>query len=273
MRKRGITSLLLATCLAGFALPVLAQDVVVPGMAGTEAVPSVDGQISIPAVSPDDALFAVIERIGRSVLVNDVRYVDFFRDGNQAALVLTDDCEDDLCRWDFVAKVEGEYAVAGSAYAKNVSFEDTEGGGRVIDSDGVTWAWTAEDDWIMPWGSLADGLMSRKGDDREFQTAWAHDKYWKHESLDLDVYEMDLLENDWNQRLVLVGGICCHAGENGFPWLVIDEGDKVIASGVSIDPPHVFRRDGGGVTIVSQTVSGYLAQDVVATNDETEIKK
>jgi len=221
--------------------------------------------LSLPAVAQDleamgDALFAEIQRIDAESGVRDIAYADLHGTGVQSALVQTDACEEDVCRWDLVAHDGGAYRVSGSSIAEEVRFEPTEGGGQVIWSDGVTWAFNGN--WIMPWGSLLDDMPSRDGTEAEHRLVLEHKPFFDGSDMHLTVYEAALLGNGWNQRAIFIGGLCCMAGPSGYPFMIVDHEGEILVEGTSIDAPQLFRKSSGDVAVISQGVSGYRIYEI-----------
>ena len=203
----------------------------------------------------NDGLYEAIEAIAAETPVADVEYADLTGNGQLVALLKFDECDEDGCRWDLLARKAMGFEIVGSSWAKDVSFHETAGGGHVIWSDGATWSYSG--DYIMPYGSIIDRMTSRLPRPEEIALATGLNEFWNPEQMRLQVYDVDLVENEWNEKVIIVGGLCCLAGPSGYPFLVTDHLDNVLLQGHSIDPPAVFRTGDGGSLIIPQTVAGY----------------
>lgn len=228
------------------------------GSAPLAAAPA--NTIIVPQVFETDDLYDAVQAVAAADPVRDVEYVDFFNDGDYVALVRTDVCEGSVCRWDLISRVEGGYVVTGGSMAEQVSVIATDGGGKVIWSDGVIWAFTG--DLLRPWGDMLESVQDRDARDEERDAVISHNEFWDPNQMVLSVYEVEPFGAPFNHKLVLVGGACCISSMNGLPFLILDPFNEVVFEGNSADRPYIYKMAPGKAAIISYRASGFRQEEL-----------
>lgn len=275
-----IATISLAALLAGMAPAMAETPVEDPGVEAPaevsidegepQAIPlvSISEPVTVPLPGPPTDLASAIDAIAPDT-IRDILYADF-GNGDPTALVLTTDCDGEFCRWDFVARMGEHFGTLGSAYAAEVEFIDVDGG-KMIWSDGVTWAYTGG--FIYPWGSVADGMRERPGGPDEIDLVAGWNEYIALEELTVSVVEIDLLDDGTNQRILFLGGLGAFAGEKGYPFLIVTSDDTILHAGYSQDRPQFFRLAGGGVTIATNAFGQFELTDIRPAKTDEPVAK
>lgn len=200
-----------------------------------------------------------IYNIAEAEGILDVFYTDMSGDGQAEALVILDDCDSaGVCTWRLYAHRGGNIAIVGGDRGADISFAGTHGGGAVVWSDGVTWAYSGYS--AYPFGSVLDHLRSSPGTAADLQAINAQRDFRVSDAGGLDVFVADFLPHlPGAERFYRVSGLENSYGMEGYPYAMADAGGRLIDHGFSIDYPAVFAREDGGLTIFTNSPQGLSA--------------
>lgn len=262
------------------------------GMADTEVVSSKVEAISKPAqvqkiyipermearAFPEGSTDQVIEmenfiyNVAEAEGIVDVFYTDMSGDGQAEALVIMDDCDaDGTCSWRLYAHRGGNIAIVGGDRAADVSFAGTEGGGAVVWSDGVTWAYGGYS--AYPFGSVLEQLSPSPGTATDLDVINAQDEFSVTKAASIDVYLADFLpEVAGAERFYQVRGLENSYGAMGYPYALADDKGRLLDYGFSIDTPAVFLREDDGLAVLTNGPQG-MSVTIIAGDEDPEQSK
>lgn len=201
----------------------------------------------------------------------DASYSDMSGDGQAEALVILNDCDaDGSCSWRLYAHRGGNVSIVGGDRGRDVAFSGTDGGGAVVWSDGVTWAYSGYS--AYPFGSSLDGLTPTRGTASDVEIMNAQPEFnLRGAPTDIDVYLADFLPGmEGAERFYVARGLQNSYGTSGYPYALADAHGRLLDYGMSLDTPAVFPREGGGLTILTNGAAGISAVQIAATDVEDE---
>ncbi|MCW3784657.1 hypothetical protein [Defluviimonas salinarum] len=212
---------------------------------------------------PPAGLLEAIDAVAAGREILETHFLDMSGSGQPEALVeLGGDCPDGLCDWSLVALTDAGWTEVGVGSAREVGFEETEGGGAVVNSDGVTWAYSGGAG-IYPWGDLLQGARSDTASGEDLALIAASSKYTETEKMRVDRYTLDLNGDGADERIFLVGGLYYAAGTWGTPYLIYGSDGALILEGASADMPRIFPMpDGKGVQVIDVVPAGYMVNEI-----------
>lgn len=216
----------------------------------------------LAAQAENDPFYAFIEKTMGTTPVTNAVYKDMDGDGRLEALVTTANCDADGCDWSLFSSTPSGPALVGNSHGPDAHFEATEGGGEVVISGGVVWAYSGRGQ-MYPWDSALGPIQNRPASSDE-RNSLARALGIPAEKMDIEMYDVALFGNGLNQHVAWVRGLYSLAGDAGYPFALIDGGGKVIVTGYSRDVPMFYRDGEGGAWIVANTPAGYQMTHVAA---------
>lgn len=197
-----------------------------------------------------DAFIAAMPDFGK---VRDVSTHDIGKDGSLEALVrMSEPCEADGCEWRFIAKTGETWTIASTGFAKDAYLEKTAGDDAVLNTDGVTWAWSGS--VLYPYASLLETATGVEANAEEIDFISKNSEFTLTDKFTGTLYRLDLFGDGSDDRIFLIDGLYYTVGTWGTPYLIFDSENKLLDSGVSMDMPRVFKAaDGDGFHIVEVT--------------------
>lgn len=205
------------------------------------------------AQAGDPGLDAFISGMPKSEKVMDVSTHDMGKDGSLEALVrMSEPCEADGCEWRFIAKSGDGWSIAATGLAKDAYLEKTEGDDAVLNTDGITWAWSGS--VLYPYASLLESATGVAASSEEIAFIATNSEFTLSDKFTATLYRLDLFGDGSDDRIFLINGLYYTVGTWGTPYLVFDSENKLLDSGVSMDMPRIFKAaDGDGFHVVEVT--------------------
>lgn len=205
------------------------------------------------ASAKDEGLDAFLAAMAEGEAVLDVSRHDLGKDGSEEALVrMSSPCEGQACEWRFVAKAETGWTVISSGFAEDAYLEETAGGDAVVNTDGITWAWSGTK--LYPYASILENTPAVKATADELSFIAKNSKFTEGEKFTASLFRFDLFQDGSDDRIFLIRGLYYTVGTWGTPYLIFDDADRLIDSGVSMDMPRIFRNaKGEGIHVLEVT--------------------
>lgn len=227
-------------------------------LALTVAAPVVEAAES----SPPEDLAEILEQMPGSDQITEITYFDMSSNGRSEALVyLGGLCDQGACEWKLFAEGESGWRAVGGGAAQSVAFEPTMDSGAVVNADGITWAYSGGPSMYM-WGDLLEGLRPEAASDEEYRLVGGTSQYKETSRLRLEKFELDLNGDSHPERIFLIGGLHYKVGMWGTPYLIYDQNDDLILSGVSTDTPRIFRSAHGSSVVVNVVPAGLQVAEI-----------
>jgi len=225
---------------AALALPGYAQEA---NQGAVEAV-------AAPSLDLADELYAYVELVDAEFGVRNVLYADFGQNGEPAAVIVLDNCDDLGCEWQMVARKENGYEPVGGAFAKEVRVEDVSGA-PIVWSDGVTWGYSGDALYIL--GGLLEGRVAFDASPKDVAPLNEAIPDLNLDAKDAIFYELELTtKNPGNERVYMLFGPAGNYGESGNRFFVTSNDGEVLVDAKSVDAPSIFRKpDEAGSTLVT----------------------
>jgi len=213
-----------------------------------------------PVRSDSTALALAVDQMTAQMRVSDVLYGDLDLNGEQEALLLTEEgCISGACDWHLIGSggVAG-WGVLASGSGLRTELVETYPEGHVIRSDGVILAWDGVA--LRPYHDL----LAMMGSSRQAQAAEARlinrltgNSY---KAMDFRVHEADPFLDGKVWRLVVLNGTELRKSQE---FHLISPDQKLAMSGTSFERPWLFQDvvDGDIVLrVVSVTSSGFMVE-------------
>ena len=157
-----------------------------PGMAFSAE----EGTVQSEAIP--DALINLIDAMPDAADVASIATFDMSRNGTvEGLVVIGSDCEKSSCEWRLFAEGETGWRAVGSGVAVDPYFEPLADGGAVVNSDGITWAYSGGDAIYM-WGDLLQDADFESASDADYVLIGARTEYTSTPRIDLGKYTIDL---------------------------------------------------------------------------------
>lgn len=140
--------------------------------------------------------------------------------------------------------------------SQDVFFEPTDGGGAVINSDDVIFAYSGGRSIYM-YGHMLAGKHPTKGTQEELAWLAENTDYTETSEVRLEKFVADLNGDGSPERIFIIGGIYYLAGAAGNPYVIVDADDDIIIEGRSPDGPRIFpKSEGSGSIVVNPLPAG-----------------
>lgn len=197
-----------------------------------------------------DAFIAAMPDFGK---VRDISTHDIGKDGSLEALVrMSEPCEADECEWRFIAKTGDAWAIASTGFAKDAYLEKTAGDDAVLNTDGVTWAWSGS--MLYPYASLLENATGVEANAEEIAFIATTSEFTLTDKFKATLYRIDLFGDGSDDNIFLIKGLYYAVGTWGTPYLIYNSENKLIDAGVSMDMPKIYQAaDGDGFHVVETT--------------------
>lgn len=205
------------------------------------------------AKAGDPGLDSFLAEMAASEKVLDVSQHDIGKDGVPEALVrMAEPCEGTACEWRFVAKTDAGWTVVSKGFAQDAYLEKTAGDEAVLNTDGVTWAWSGS--MLYPYASLLEGVTGVAANAEEIAFIAKNSDFTDTEKFDAHLFRIDLFGDGTDDRIFLINGLFYKTGTWGTPYLIFDAADRLLDAGVSMDMPNIYRgSDGKSVHVLEVT--------------------
>jgi len=205
------------------------------------------------AQAGDQGLDAFIAGMPQSEKVLDFATHDIGKDGSLEALVrMSEPCEGDGCEWRLITQTVDGWVFAATGFAKDAYLEKTAGDDAVINTDGVTWAWSG---WVLyPYASLLENATGVEATAKDIDLIAKSSEFTETDKFTATLYRQDLFSDGSDDRIFLINGLYYTVGTWGTPYLIFDSENRLLDSGVSMDMPRIFQAsDGDGFHVVEVT--------------------
>lgn len=168
----------------------------------------------------------------------DLRFerVDLDQDGKDEGFLASREPCSSPCPFAILDKTgSGGIGVVVRQSAKKAVLQGTASGGKVVDADGVIYAWDGYE--MFPHFDLLPRVQDRQatGDDREIvKDATGQDYY----APDMTAYDVDLVDDQEKETVLIINS----AFVNGMaPFHVFDASGDRIYHGYSVDRPRIYK--------------------------------
>jgi hypothetical protein len=210
-----------------------------------------------------EALDGILAEMPDSETIREVSFYDMSRNGFDEALVTMDrNCDQGYCDWMLFAVGEDGWHAVGAGNGNDVRFEPTEGGGAVLNSDDITWAYSGAGSIYM-YGDLLHDFAPAEASDEEYELVASNTKYDQPVHMRLDRYEVDLNGDEVPERVFMINGLFYKAGQWGTPYVIFDANDTLVLEGITSDLPLIFQKsDTPGSIVLNVTPSGFQISEI-----------
>ena len=215
-----------------------------------------------------DPLYDFITALSAESPVRDVLYDDLDRDGETEAVVILAPVGDAAeTEWRYLDMQDGAPAVRFAWIGEDIRIEETEGDGRVVWSDGITFAATPAG--LVPYFDLIRQNVAFMRNATEAEVKVFHDLgYPEASSRFAQAVKAEITPSPGSEVVISLSDEVYADTFYATPYVILTAAGELIQSGVSQYHPSIFPDPRGWVNVIESRETGYTVYRLGAISGE-----